>query len=171
MNTRPHLLPASLCVGAIALDVVTKRWAVDALSPMHVPHEVLGSFLRFTLAFSRGAAFGMHLGDWSRLFSGTVEVVIVGVLFSMYRDAPATERLRRVALALIAGGAIGNLIDRLRWDGGVVDFIDIGTATWRFWTFNVADSAVTVGTILLLWVMRNDAPAPTTPAAGAAPGT
>jgi signal peptidase II len=170
VTARKHLMPASLFLGAIVLDVVSKRWAVEALSPMHVPHDVMGSFLRFTLAFNRGAAFGMHLGEWSRLFFGTVAVLIVGVLFTMYREAPDTERMRRAALALIAGGAIGNLIDRLRWEGGVVDFIDIGTATWRFWTFNVADSAVTVGTILLLWVMRDEAPASTTPAADAATG-
>jgi signal peptidase II len=169
---RGHLLPASLFVFAIGLDVVSKRWAVDALSPMHVPHDVIGSVVRFTLAFNRGAAFGMHLGEWSRVFFGVVAVVIVGLLAAMYRESGPTDRLRRVALALIAGGAIGNLIDRVRWSGGVVDFIDIGTATWRFWTFNVADSAVTVGTILLLWVMRDEPPhTPAEPAHSASSAT
>jgi signal peptidase II len=67
------------------------------------------------------------------------------------------------ALALLLGGAVGNLIDRVRWNGGVVDFIDVGIGQWRFWTFNVADSAVTVGAILLalvLWFAKpaRDAP-------------
>jgi signal peptidase II len=64
------------------------------------------------------------------------------------------------ALVLIVAGAIGNLVDRLRWDGGVVDFIDVGVGGWRFWTFNVADSAVTIGAILLALVLWFEKPAP-----------
>lgn len=156
---RAHLVPAAALFAVVALDVATKRWAVAALSPMHVPHDVLGPWLRWTLAYNRGAAFGMHLGEWSRVLFGVIAVVILGVLVSLYREAPAKDRLRRLALALVAGGAVGNLIDRIRWDSGVVDFIDVGTRAWRFWTFNIADSAVTVGTILLLWTMRHDPPA------------
>lgn len=159
MSGRSHLWPAVAAGSAIVLDVVTKRWAVDALAPMHVPHEVFGPWVRFTLAFNRGAAFGMHLGEWSRVAFGVIAMVILGVLVSLYRETPPQEPWRRLALALVAGGAVGNLIDRIRWSQGVVDFIDIGTMTWRFWTFNVADSAVTVGTILLLWTMR-ETPAP-----------
>jgi signal peptidase II len=147
---------AAVCVVA---DAWSKHWAVAALSPMHVPHEVVGSWVRFTLAFNRGAAFGMHVGEWSRVIFGVIAVVILGVLVSLYRETPPAEGLRRYALALVAGGAVGNLIDRIRWDQGVVDFIDIGTTAWRFWTFNIADSAVTVGTVFLLWTMR-EAPAP-----------
>lgn len=156
-----HVVPAVAAGLAIVLDVVTKRWAVEALAPMHVPHEVVGPWVRFTLAFNRGAAFGMHLGEWSRVAFGVIACVILGVLVSLYRETAPTERWRRLALALVAGGAVGNLIDRIRWSQGVVDFIDIGTTVWRFWTFNIADSAVTVGTILLLWTMRE----PVAPAA------
>ncbi|MDH3426800.1 MAG: signal peptidase II, partial [Gemmatimonadota bacterium] len=58
--------------------------------------------------------------------------------------------LRLVAVALVCGGAVGNIIDRLRYEAGVVDFIDVGVGTHRFWIFNVADSAVSVGAVLLL---------------------
>lgn len=163
-----HAVPAIAALSAIVLDVVSKRWAVEALAPMHVPHEVLGPWVRFTLAFNKGAAFGMHLGEWSRVAFGVIALVILGVLVSLYRETPAGEPWRRLALALVAGGAVGNLIDRIRWSQGVVDFIDIGTTSWRFWTFNVADSAVTVGTILLLWTMREPAPPAEPPAARAA---
>ena len=166
MSRAGHGVPATAALLAIGLDVVTKRWAVEALAPMHVPHEVLGPWVRFTLAFNKGAAFGMHLGDWSRVAFGVIALVILGVLVSLYRETPPSEPWRRLALALVAGGAVGNLIDRVRWSQGVVDFIDIGTTTWRFWTFNVADSAVTVGTILLLWTMRE--PVPEAPPANAA---
>ena len=60
-------------------------------------------------------------------------------------------------MGLVAGGALGNLVDRIRWDRGVVDFIDIGVGMTRFWTFNVADSAITVGAILLLWPTHEEA--------------
>jgi signal peptidase II len=161
-----HTGPMMTALVAVVLDAWTKQWAVAALSPMHVPHEVMGSFLRFTLAFNRGAAFGMHLGEWSRVAFGVIALLILGVLVSLYRETPPSEPWRRYALALVAGGAVGNLIDRIRWDQGVVDFIDIGTSAWRFWTFNIADSAVTVGTILLLWTMREP---PVTPAPAPAP--
>lgn len=172
LPVRAHRVPAATLLAVVALDVATKRWAVASLSPMHVPHEVVGPWVRWTLAFNRGAAFGMHLGEWSRVLFGTIAVVILGVLWSLYREAPPADRLRRLALAFVAGGAVGNLIDRIRWDAGVVDFIDIGTRAWRFWTFNVADSAVTVGTILLLWTMRHDHPAEAgTAPAGERPAT
>jgi signal peptidase II len=61
-----------------------------------------------------------------------------------------------LALALASGGATGNLIDRIREPRGVVDFIDIGVGTVRFWTFNVADSAVTIGALLLAWVLWHE---------------
>ena len=72
------------------------------------------------------------------------------VLFMIYRSTPRQDLLRLTAVALIASGAIGNILDRLRYEAGVVDFIDVGIGDWRFWTFNVADSAVSVGAVLLL---------------------
>jgi signal peptidase II len=77
-------------------------------------------------------------------------------LFHLYRTSPPDDRLRRVAIAMVGGGAIGNLIDRLRWDVGVVDFIDIGVGNIRFWTFNVADMAVSIGAVILIIVLQKE---------------
>jgi signal peptidase II len=164
-----HALPAAIGVGTIVADAVSKQLAVAYLSPMHVPHEIIGPWVRFTLAYNRGAAFGIHVGEWSRVVFSVIACVILFVLWQLYREATAGERLKRVALALVAGGAVGNLIDRIRWSAGVVDFIDVGTPGWRFWTFNIADSAVTVGTVLLLWTMRDASPASPRATAPAAP--
>jgi signal peptidase II len=83
------------------------------------------------------------------------------IIFRMYRRTPQHDAAQAVALALIAGGALGNLIDRLRSIRGVVDFIDVGIGDWRFWTFNVADMGVTTGAALLaLLLIRRPAESP-----------
>ncbi len=139
------------------LDILTKELAMRSLQPF-VPHRVLGDWFRLTLAYNRHGAMGLTLGSWSRAVFGAVAVgalVVLGVV--LRRSAPA-DRLRAAVIGLLAAGAAGNLWDRLRWSQGVVDFIDVGVARWRFWTFNVADAALTVGAIalaLLLW--REDA--------------
>lgn len=140
----------------VALDVVTKWLAVQHLSPPHVPHQVLGNVVRFTLAYNPGAAFSMSVGPYSRVVFGTFAVVALFFLWNLYRKAQPSERLLSFALGLAWGGAAGNLIDRIRSEAGVVDFIDIGTDAWRFWTFNVADSAVTVGGVLLAWLLARE---------------
>jgi signal peptidase II len=82
------------------------------------------------------------------------------VLLLLYRRTLPDARLRAAALALVAGGALGNLLDRLRSPLGVVDFIDVGIGDARFWTFNVADVGVTVGAVLLATVLwREENPA------------
>jgi len=74
-------------------------------------------------------------------------LIVLGVLY--HRTRPA-DRLRVIGVALVAGGALGNLIDRVRSSAGVVDFIDVGVSNVRFWTFNVADMGITIGAILLM---------------------
>ena len=140
----------------VALDVVTKWLAVGFLSPPHVPHEVIGDVVRFTLAYNPGAAFSMSVGPYSRYVFGAFAVVALVVLWNLYRRAAPSERLLSFALGLAWGGAAGNLLDRLRSPRGVVDFIDIGIESWRFWTFNVADSAVTVGAVILAWLLARE---------------
>jgi len=71
----------------------------------------------------------------------------------MYRQTPREDRFQIASIALICGGAVGNLLDRIRSARGVVDFIDIGIGTHRFWTFNFADLAVTLGTAMLTWIL------------------
>jgi signal peptidase II len=158
-----------------ALDVVTKAIAVRALVPQRVPREVLGNPLRLTLVYNPGAAFGLHLGSQSRwIFTGLTLIALV-ILGRLYRATLRGDVPRVLALALVCAGAVGNLLDRLRSDLGVVDFIDIGIGDTRWPTFNVADMAVSVGAVLLAWVlwqedhaaMHAGSSAPGAPLAGA----
>jgi signal peptidase II len=135
-------------------DCTTKRLAEQHLQPEHMPHELLGDVVRLTLAYNADAAMGISAGAWSRPVFTILAIVILGVLGSMYRKATPSDRWLALGLALIAGGAIGNLIDRIRSERGVVDFIDIGVGSYRFWVFNVADMGVVIGAALLgflLW--------------------
>jgi len=137
----------------LLLDCSTKRLAVEALSPPDVPHDVVGDVVRLTLAYNRGMATGIPVG--SRWLLTGAAVAVIGILWRAYvRTAPG-ETVRLVALALLTGGAVGNVIDRIRWARGVVDFVDLGFGGVRFWTFNVADVAVTAGALLLAWVLQN----------------
>lgn len=141
----------------VLLDFVTKALAVEHLVPRHMPHEIIGNAVRFTLAYNPGAAFGMHLGPASRWIFAGLSVVIVGVLLRATGELTRTSRLAAFGVPVIVGGAIGNLLDRIRLREGVVDFIDIGIGTTRFWTFNVADTAVTIGAVcLVLALWRED---------------
>lgn len=139
-------------IGIVILDVLTKMAAVARLTE-HVPHEVLGNFARFTLAYNPGAAFSMSLGENSRYIFGVFAVCALIILWRLYRSTVGGENMRVLALGLAWGGAAGNLIDRFHRSQGVVDFIDIGIGDVRFWTFNVADSAVTIGALMLAFVL------------------
>jgi signal peptidase II len=143
----------SAAVLVLVLDLLTKLWAVSALWPPHVPHAVVGDVVRFTLAFNPGAAFSMSLGEYSRYIFGAFAVVAIGILWRLYRVTESGDVMRVLALGLAVGGAAGNLLDRFREPRGVVDFIDVGVGDVRFWTFNVADSAVTVGALMLAFVL------------------
>ena len=155
------LAPASMLgiVGAIVLvDAFTKLLAVDRLVPVHMPHPVIGEWFRLTLVYNRGAAFGLHLGPYSRWLFVVFTVVALAVLWSLYRTSASAARLKVLALASVAGGAIGNVIDRLRWSRGVVDFLDVGVGEWRWPTFNISDIAVSIGACTLAVVLwREDA--------------
>lgn len=140
----------------VILDVITKLAAEAFLRMPHVPHRIIGNVVRFTLAYNPGAAFSMSLGPASRIVFGTFALVALVILWRLYRGSAPGERLKVLALGLAWGGAAGNLIDRVRSPLGVVDFIDIGVGNVRFWTFNVADSAVTVGAVALGWVLLQE---------------
>lgn len=144
----------------IVIDLITKLLAERFLAPRYVPHPIIGEFVRFTLAYNPGAAFSMSLGPYSRYIFGLFAVIALVVLWRLYRlSGPAKrsgDRMRIFALGLAWGGAAGNLVDRIRSPLGVVDFIDVGVSTWRFWTFNVADSAVTIGAIVLAWSLSRE---------------
>ncbi len=135
-------------------DCTTKRLAEERLPGLYVPHEIVGDVVRFTLAYNPYAAFSLSLGPYSRWIFVGLTIVILGALLWLYRAAQPRDDRQVAALALICGGALGNLYDRVRSPRGVVDFIDVGVGHWRFWTFNIADVAITVGSVVLaiaLW--------------------
>lgn len=144
----------------LAADLTTKILAERMLAPRYVPHRIIGDVVRFTLAYNPGAAFSMSLGAYSRFIFGGFAVIALIVLWRLYAMTGAAgrpgDRMRILALGLAWGGAAGNLVDRFRSPLGVVDFIDIGVGDVRFWTFNVADSAVTVGALVLAWSLSKE---------------
>ncbi len=142
----------TIFLSIVLLDVVTKRFAVTALAP-YVPRNFVDDVVRFTLAFNSGGAMSLSLGPSSRWWFTVLSLATLVVLAYMYRQSSPGDKIQIASLALICGGAVGNLIDRVRSPRGVVDFIDIGIGTHRFWTFNIADMAVTIGTATLTWVL------------------
>ena len=130
-------------------DCTTKQVAAERLEPEHIPHEVWGDIVRFTLAYNEGASFSVSLGEHTRWIITALALCVLGVLMFQYWKAAAHDRTMALALGFIVAGASGNLIDRIRSPRGVVDFIDIGVGDVRFWTFNLADVAVFCGAIML----------------------
>ena len=133
----------------VVLDLWTKQIATDSLT-LYRPVE-LTSWLNMTLAHNYGAAFSFlsDAGGWQRwLFTGLASVVTVVLVVWLLR-LPANEKLTAAALSLVIGGAVGNLIDRII-NGYVVDFIDVFYQNHHWPAFNLADSAITCGVILLL---------------------
>ena len=140
------LLISALIIG---LDWQTKQWATGALE-LYRPQEIL-SWLNITLAHNYGAAFSFlsDAGGWQRWMFVVLASVVSLVLLVWLLRLPRAEWLTGLSLGLIIGGAIGNLIDRIQL-GYVVDFIDVHFKGWHYPAFNVADSAITVGVVLLL---------------------
>ena len=133
----------------LVLDLISKRWALEALSDGR-RIELFGGLLPLTLAFNRGAAFGIGIGDDSRWFFVPITFVALALLGMLLVQARKEDALRHVSLSLVVSGAVGNLYDRVRWGRGVVDFIgpvNLGFA--NFPIFNVADMAITCGAALL----------------------
>jgi signal peptidase II len=144
-------LVAAIVVAVFILDQVSKFWVLAAFERGEVL-EVIPGLFNITLHFNPGVAFGLFadLGEGLRtlVLAGTTTVAIAFVLYFLlvdYRD----DRVGQSALALVLGGALGNIVDRIRL-GEVVDFFDfyIGSAHWP--TFNVADSAICIGVAVLL---------------------
>lgn len=152
VSTRNGRVFWTAAVVVIVLDVITK-WLAARYLTEHVPYHLIGNVVRLTLAFNPGAAFSMWVGPYSRYIFGAFAVVALVILWRLYAATESGDTMRVLALALAWGGAAGNLIDRFHSAQGVVDFIDIGVGNIRFWTFNAADSAVTVGALLLAFVL------------------
>jgi signal peptidase II len=137
------LVPLSVVV----LDQLTKWWVRGELT-LNQPVSIVGENIRLLYIHNEGAAFGVSIGEHSStLFLILASAASILVLY-LLMATPAGDRLQRFALGLILGGAVGNIIDRLRF-GEVVDFIQVGVSGHYWPIFNVADSAVTVGAVLL----------------------
>jgi len=132
----------------LALDLVTKKWALDTLA--YERGELFGGIVPLTLAFNKGAAFGISVGEDSRWLFVPITFVALALLGVLLKQAHGRDLLRIGAIALVLSGALGNLYDRLRWDRGVVDFIGpIDLGFYHFPIFNVADMAITCGAVML----------------------
>ena len=137
----------------IFFDQISKMWVKQNLA-LWESWDVLGTFLRFSHVKNPGIAFGIPVGDYSMLvalLSFAATIFIAFVHFQERNNHPLIVH----GLGFVLGGAIGNLIDRsyIFFAGpyeGVVDFIDIGVGAFRWYTFNIADSAVTIGVVLYL---------------------
>ncbi len=138
-----------LALVVLVLDQASKVAVMHYL----VRHDdiVLLPFLNLALTFNRGAAFGFlnQAGGWQAVFFIGIAAIAAVVIFGWLRKLKSSERLIAVALCLILGGALGNLVDRLIY-GYVIDFIDVVFGSWHFWTFNIADSAISIGATLLV---------------------
>jgi len=134
-------------------DCATKRLVVENLRTDAQPTPIVDSFVRLSLSYNPGTAFGFnlrqYLGDGARWAMVALMLAMVGMLIALYRSMNARSRVAGIALGLACGGAFGNLYDRIRLPAGVVDFIDVGIGAHRFWVFNVADAGISVGAVLL----------------------
>ncbi len=143
----------------LILDIATKRWAIDALQANSM--DLLGGLVPLNLAYNRGAAFGITIGQDPRWFFIPVTVLALLLLGYLIFTTSAGDRFRLFALSLVFTGAVGNLIDRVRWNRGVVDFIgpiDLGFMDWPI--FNVADMAISCGAVALaisFWTEEREA--------------
>lgn len=141
------ILIGIIFAASIVLDQLTKKWAVGVLKDGS-SIKVIGDFLRFTYAENRGAAFSI-LQD-QRVFFIITTVVMLAVMAYIYFKTKNITKLSKLSIAMIAGGAIGNFLDRLRL-GYVVDFIDVRFGSfYNFPIFNIADSFVVCGTIIMI---------------------
>ena len=137
-----------LSVVLVAVDQASKVWVLSALRP-YEPVPVVDGFFNLVLVFNTGAAFSFlsDAGGWQRWALSALAVVAVAVLTFWLARLGRGERWTAAALAMVIGGAVGNLIDRVRF-GHVVDFLDFFVGEWHWPAFNAADSAITLGVVM-----------------------
>lgn len=131
----------------VVVDQVTKMWLKSAIQPGRPPVEVLGDFVRFVHGQNSGGIFGLF-GDSATILA-LASTLVIGLILVYQAREGVRSSLLTVALSLLLGGAIGNLIDRLLL-GAVTDWVDMGIGSWRWYTFNVADAAISLALLLLI---------------------
>ena len=140
-----------VAVTVVILDQVTKAMIRPALA-LHESKEIIPGFLDLTRVHNTGAAFGMLNAaefPFKTVVLSVVAAIALGGVAWYAATVPLSDRLARIGIAGVLGGAIGNLIDRAT-AGYVLDFVDAYWNGWHFWAFNVADAAITVGVILMI---------------------
>lgn len=142
------LFPWLVGFAIVVADQITKQMVLASLESGRIV-EVVGSYLTFVHVRNPGIAFGLELGAFSRPFFVSTALIVLAALVAFYRSTPRQDRLRRLSIAVLCAGAVGNLIDRIRWSEGVVDFIRLAVGGYEWPIFNIADMAVTTGAILL----------------------
>ena len=153
------LLVASVAVVIFVIDRVTKAWVSENI-PLGTARPVVGDYVRIVHAQNTGAAFGL-LPERTTLLSVLSVVAVLAIVY-YYRQIASNSALVSATLGMQLGGAFGNLLDRIT-QGYVVDFVDVGIGDIRFWAFNVADSSIVVGIILVtlaLWYEEHRAATP-----------
>jgi signal peptidase II len=153
------LLVVGVAVVVFVLDRVTKAWVSENI-PLGTARPVVGDYVRIVHAQNTGAAFGL-LPERTTLLSVLSVVAVLAIVY-YYRQIASNSALVSATLGMQLGGAFGNLLDRIT-KGYVVDFVDVGVGDIRFWAFNVADSSIVVGIILVtaaLWYEERRAATP-----------
>jgi signal peptidase II len=152
------LAPLLLLAGVVILDQLSKWW-ISVNFSLYETREVIPGIFNITFVTNTGAAFGLLAGwdtVWRQVFFVSVSLLALVALFFAYRHFREEGRLAVYGLALVAGGAVGNLIDRLRF-GRVIDFLDFYLGVYHWPAFNVADAGITIGVgLLLLSSFRQD---------------
>ena len=133
----------------VLLDQISKFISRSMLE-LYEPYAVFPS-LNFTLAYNKGAAFSLfaNAGGWQTVFFTVIALLAIVIIIRMLKSLNKDQLQQGLGLALILGGAVGNLIDRIAFSK-VTDFIDVYYKNWHFATFNIADMAITIGAILVI---------------------
>jgi signal peptidase II len=139
------LLFGGLAATVLTIDQLTKNWIISFLAPGESV-DVIGDLVRLVHAQNNGGLFGLLRGQ--AVPFALVSLVVAGLIVA-YHGRAGSNRYLSITLGLLLGGALGNLVDRLRI-GYVVDFVDAGIGAYRWYTFNVADSAISFAILLLL---------------------
>ena len=149
MSKYPMLKWLGLSLLAVSLDQSTKLWVSGSMQLYESIHIMSG--VNLTYVHNTGAAFSFlsEAGGWQRWFFAALAIIISTVIAIWLSRLEIHETLLGVALSLVLGGAIGNLIDRLAY-GYVIDFLDVYIPSWHWPAFNIADSAITLGVVLML---------------------
>ena len=150
MARRQHLVGLAIIVVIFVFDQLTKAWILGLLEANNYRPIEVTSFFNLVLVINRGVSFGLFNSGGNEshwLLILLPGLVVVWLLFWMLRSKDVVATL---GLSFVIGGAIGNITDRI-FRPGVIDFFDFHAAGWHFWAFNIADSAISVGVVLLIY--------------------